>query len=94
MADITMITNSENAKPTHILHKHYFTDSDKCSCLSSSEALYGFIGWLTSRKEQIKIASKDDATKPLHLVSAFCKENNLPELREGWSKILVMPSNK
>ena len=52
--------------------------------LTASEALYGFCGWLTSRKEKTIMSSNNNAVPILLLIEQFCKENNLAEPREGW----------
>lgn len=51
--------------------------------LNASEALYGFCGWLTSRKEVTPAMSER--------IVAFCDANNLPPLRDGWLDILKHP---
>lgn len=60
--------------------------------LSASEALYGFMGWLTSREKEITISSTHDAAEPADLVSAFCEINNLREPRSGWANLLIHPT--
>lgn len=59
--------------------------------LSPSEALYGFMGWLTSRHEPVTFSAGDDAAMAADLVHAFCTENGLPEPSVGWEKQLNMP---
>ena len=59
--------------------------------LSASEAVYGFAGWLTSREEKTVMSSSDDAAPVAELVEEFCKENNLPEVTEGFPKNLTHP---
>ena len=62
--------------------------------LTASEALYGFAGWLTCRKETVIASSSHDAAIWADLVKTFCDENNLEEPREGWQNNLVHPSGK
>jgi len=63
--------------------------------LSPSEALYGFIAWLSSRQQPITLgaqyATSGDAAK---LIEEFCARNNLQPPREGWAKNLVHSTNK
>lgn len=61
--------------------------------LSASEALYGFMGWLTGRDERVCFSGKDDASPAAELVDQFCKHNNLPEPREGWTDLYSLPKS-
>ena len=65
--------------------------SDK---LSASEALYGFAGWLTTRKEPVTLSRTDDAAIVAELVDEFCKANDLEQPAPGWDINLVYPSRK
>ncbi len=60
--------------------------------LNASEALYGFVGWLTTRKEELTLSAHHDAGEPALLVDAFCKTNNLDGPRQGWDKNLKHPA--
>ena len=57
--------------------------------LSASEAVYGFAGWLTSRKERVCASSTDDSAIWAELVDQFCKANNLETTRENWTDLLT-----
>jgi len=59
--------------------------------LTASEALYGFMGWLTTRKDAVTFSCRDNAAVAADLVAEFCKTNHLPEPREGWANDLVHP---
>ena len=59
--------------------------------LSASEAVYGFAGWLTTRKEKIEIGVNEECGKVADLVDLFCRVNNLPEPCDGWAKKLHHP---
>lgn len=61
--------------------------------LSASEALYGFMGWLTGRDKRVCFSTKDDASPAAELVNQFCKHNNLPEPREGWTDFYSLPKS-
>ncbi len=52
-----------------------------------AEALYTFMGWLTTRNEKIVLSAADDATPAAEAVEDFCKSNGIPEpgdLNKDW----------
>jgi len=59
--------------------------------LNASEALFGFVGWLTTRSERTVMSSRDEASCIAELVKRFCEANQLPEPRTGWTTNLVHP---
>lgn len=61
--------------------------------LNSSEAVYGFAGWLTSRSEKTVMSSSDNAAPIAELVDKFCKANNLPDVSENWPSALIHPDD-
>jgi len=62
--------------------------------LTGSEALFGFIGWITTREEKVVASASDDAGVWASLVDEFCKSNQLKEPREGWEKLFTHPKEK
>ena len=56
---------------------------------SASEALYGFMGWLTSRRQAVTLSATHDAAIAADLVALFCKRHGLAEPREGWHKCII-----
>jgi len=56
--------------------------------LSPSEALYGFIAWLTTRKEILTLGSSKDCAPFPPLIAKFCEVNGLEEPRPGWDLAL------
>ena len=60
--------------------------------LTASEALYGFAGWLTCRKEPVTFSEIHEAGIAAELVNEFCKTNELQEPRQGWEKNFTHPS--
>lgn len=52
--------------------------------LTGSEAIFGFMGWLTSRNKILKIGATEDAAPVVPLIGKFMKANNLPEPGERW----------
>lgn len=59
--------------------------------LSASEALYGFVGWLTTRSARTVMSLRDNASPIAELVATFCRENELEPTRERWSLLLKHP---
>ena len=54
--------------------------------LNSSEALYAFVGWLTSRDTTIIAGSKYDAAVWAEAVEDFTISQMLPRVRDDFSK--------
>jgi hypothetical protein len=60
--------------------------------LNATEALFGFMGWLTSRKKRSgPFSGSQGASEAVDLITAFMKANNLDPVREGWNKVLKHP---
>lgn len=53
-----------------------------------SEALYGFMGWLTCRETPVTLGSNHDAAIAADLVDAYCVSQNFESPRDG-----VYPDN-
>ncbi len=60
----------------------------------TSEALYGFCGWLTTREERIVMSASDDAGVVAELIKEFSEANDLAEPRPGWEKCFISPNSK
>ena len=60
--------------------------------LTASEAIYGFAGWLASRRKQVVLSACDDAMVMADLITQFCAVNHLAEPRRGWGRYLVQPA--
>jgi hypothetical protein len=57
--------------------------------LTPAEALYGFMGWLTTRDRPVTLSRRDDAAAGADLVAEFCKTQGLGDVsREDWHKFL------
>lgn len=56
--------------------------------MTASEALFGFMGWLTCRPEAVTLGAAHDAAVAADLVKLWCEVNNLPSPRDG-----VYPGN-
>ncbi len=59
--------------------------------LNASEALFGFMGWLTTRETVLSVGSHHECASAADAVKAFCDANNLAKPREGWEKNFVHP---
>jgi len=59
--------------------------------LSPSEALYGFVVWLTTRPKKTVMSSSSDAAPIADLVRDFIKTNKLTDPKNGWEKNLIHP---
>lgn len=58
--------------------------------LSASEALYGFVCWLTTRSKCTVMSSADDFAP--NLIDRFCKANRFAEPKQGWVGNLIYPA--
>ena len=59
--------------------------------MTGSEAIFGFCGWLTTRKEKTVMSASDDAGCIAELIKVFCETNKLTEPRREWGKLLTYP---
>lgn len=67
----------------------------KPDSMTASEALYGFMGWLTAREEPTpQFSCYHDASEAAHLVAEFCETNKLADPRDGWNNNLIHPSGE
>lgn len=53
--------------------------------LNAREALYGFVGYLTSRKLPITLSSNHSAGNAMKLAHDFAEAQELPTTRENWN---------
>lgn len=49
--------------------------------ITPSEALYGFMAWLTTRDEPVTLSAKHDASIAARLIDSWLKANKLPNPR-------------
>lgn len=61
--------------------------------LSPSGAVYGFAGWLTTRKDPVIMSSHHDAAIVAELVDEFCKKQKLESPKDHWEDDLI-PMNE
>lgn len=62
--------------------QHNDTECQDSIRISPSEALYGFMAWLTTRKEKVTFSDSDDASKAAELVNMFCKAQEFDDPRD------------
>ncbi len=62
--------------------------------LTASEAIYGFVGWLTTQPGVIKMGASENCVPVADAIKAFCEENGLAEPRDGWENNLIHPSGE
>ena len=72
-------------------HDNFKDVTKKTDFMNSSEALFGFMAWLTTRKEVLSIGSSEDCSPFPELIAEFCKVNRLPAVRENYSDLLTHP---
>jgi len=61
--------------------------------LSASEAIYGLLGWLTSRNKTVTFSAKHDASIAAELADEFCIANNLTFPRDDFHTNLIHPAS-
>jgi len=59
--------------------------------LNTSEAVYGFAAWLTTRTEVICVGSSQDSAPVAELVKKFCEHNSLEPISDDWPKDNLFP---
>jgi len=59
--------------------------------MSASEALFLFVGWLTTRAEGIAMSSSIDSAPACELVSKFIDANKLTDPREDFGTKYIRP---
>lgn len=61
--------------------------------LSPSEAIFGFVAWLTTRPGDLLIGASHNASPLPDLIRQFIDVNGLDEPREAWTKNLTHPTD-
>lgn len=90
-----MSNNKKNVKPAAkpVRHPAVNKAAEPCnpaiSPLSPSEAVYGLVGWLTTRPTPLVLSSGHNASAPAELVNAYIQVQNLERPRDGWEKAMV-----
>lgn len=59
-----------------------------------SEALFAFMGWLTTRKEPTILGSGHDAAPAVELIREFTERHHLEHPREGYHLVIVHDPNR
>ena len=55
-----------------------------------AEALFVFMGWLTTREEHVSFGCTLDAGVAADLVAEFLRHNGLPEPRPDWHRVTLL----
>lgn len=61
--------------------------------LSAAEAVYGFVAWLATRNQIIRMGPSYDCAPVAQCVREFCETNSLGDPRDGWEKNLTHPNS-
>jgi hypothetical protein len=61
--------------------------------MNATEAIYGFMGWLTCREEAVTFGSSHDAAKAAELCKEWCEANKLPDVSDAWPNNIVHPKS-
>ncbi len=56
---------------------------------SPSEAIFAFMGSLTTRREPIVLGAAHDAAPAVQAITEFCERHKLDEPRLGWETAIV-----
>lgn len=63
--------------------------------MSASEAIFGFMAWLTTRDETLVVGvTYATSAEVVDLIGKFCETNDLAEPRDGWEENLVHPKEE
>jgi len=81
----------ESFSPAEAFEDGYTSADDITMKLSASEAIYAFVGWLTTEKEETKMGSHNDCAPVMERIKEFCERYELADPREGWEKNIVRP---
>jgi len=61
--------------------------------LNATEAIYGFVAWLSSREDATYISANHEVSSCINLIERFKKINNLPDISKQWPNNLTHPPN-
>lgn len=61
--------------------------------LSGSEAIYGFVAWLSTQEATPPLGAGHDCAPWPSLIEKFCETNHLGEPRENWPGYLTHPES-
>lgn len=62
-------------------------------CISASEALYGFMGFLTSRKNELRLSATQSPYEVMELMKKFCEINKLSDPRHLYTQHYKLPAD-
>ena len=59
--------------------------------LNAREAIFGFVSWLSCRKDKVELGGAYDCAGLPDLIETFANVNELDEVSDGWHDNLVHP---
>jgi len=62
--------------------------------MNPTEALFGFMSWLTTREDPVTLSSHNEPTDILSLLEEWIDEHDLPECRLGWEESIHNMNNR
>lgn len=75
---------------SELLQENTETPDDK---INAAEALFGFMGMLTSMEHPVTFSARHGAGMGVELVGTFCESNSLQSCRGGWEKNFEYPDS-
>ena len=60
--------------------------------MNAQEALFGFMGWLTSRETPVTFSASHDAAIAAELVKEFAELNALPDVTQDYPNFIMPPT--
>ncbi len=59
--------------------------------MEATDALFGFVAWLTTRKQVVSFGASHDCAEALEVLSRFIKVNNLPDVSDKYPTNFEIP---
>lgn len=59
-----------------------------------TEAIYSFLGFLTTRDKEVILSSHNDCAPVAQLAAAFCEANKLPVTTDNWPNWIAPPNTE
>lgn len=73
------------------MHDHQARKQRNPERMTGSEAVYGFVAWLTTRSEATTMGASHDCASLVPLITKFCETNGLDAPRERWTDYFQHP---
>ena len=69
----------------------HFVLAGQLEVLNSTEALFGFVAWLSTRSLALKVGAKQDPGALATLLNEYVRVNQLPDTRPDWEERIRTP---